>query len=144
MKKLSIIMVCLAALVFVGCSSTSSTSSSAATTSGATCGRALVSLYKNYKQYGQIDMSNGVNLSNILAVTAGYKALKNNKSEAGYRAAFTKGMISAGQGLITTENVGTIVDKICNSTGLSDVNASDIQQKAQSAMTIIEIMKMLK
>ena len=145
MKKISILMICIATIVFVGCSSTSGASStSAARKSGVTCGTALVSLYNNYKASGTIDMNNGVNLANMLAVVAGYKQLKNNKSDASYRSDFAKGMVSVGSGLITTANVNTLVDKLCSATGLSDVNASTISQKAEEAKSIISILQMLK
>ena len=145
MKKISILMVCIAAFVFVGCSSTSgASSSSAARKSGATCGTALVSLYNSYRATGTIDMNNGVNLANMLAVVAGYKQLKSNKSDANYRSDFAKGMASVGSGLITSANVGAIVDKLCNTAGLNDVNASTISQKAEEAKSIITILQMLK
>lgn len=146
MKRLAILMMCVATVAMTSCSVLNSASSSnaVATASGKTCGAAVQGLYSAYKSSGTIDLSNSTNLSNALALATAYTGLKNNKSDSDYRKAFTSGVIASSAGLVTQSNATTFVDQLLSTSSLGNINSQKVAQTASTASAIITLLNTLK
>ncbi len=146
MKRLSILMVCFAALLFTACSALSSAASSntVAKASGQACGTAVQGLYGAYRNTGTVDLTNTTNLNNALALATAYTNLKNNQGNTEYRKAFTSGLVASSAGLITQAAASGFVDKLLASSGLSNVNTQNITQTAATVGAIITLLNALK
>ncbi len=146
MKRLSFLIVCIAALTFASCSTLASAASSdtVANATGQTCGAAMQGLYRSYKSTGTVDLTNANNLNNALAVATAYTNLKQNKDNTAYRKAFTTGLIASSAGLITSANAGTFVDKLLASSGLGNINTQNITQTAATVAAIVTLLNALK
>lgn len=147
MKKLSLIMVCFAALAFVSCSGAGNlgkvtSSNTAATACGTACGQALVSLFNSYKANGKnIDLTSSANINSALALVTAYTQLKDNKGNSDYRKAFTTGVVMGSAGLITSANASTIVNKIANSAGLSNTTRNNISTATSTITSILSLLQ---
>jgi hypothetical protein len=150
MKKFGIIMMCVAAVLFASCGSTSSTSRSvssalssntAATANGTACGQAIIGLYNNYKATKKLDMTNASNITNTLALVTAYTQLKNNKGNKDYRKSFVSGMVLGGAGIITNNNAYSLVNQIENAAGLSSTTRSNISTAASTVSSILSILQ---
>lgn len=146
MKRLSILIVCVAAMAFASCSALSSAASSntVANASGQTCGTAVQGLYRSYKSTGTVDLTNTTNLNNALALATAYTNLKQNKDNSDYRKAFTTGLIASSAGLITSQNATAFVDKMLATAGLGNINTQNITQTAATVGAIITLLNALK
>lgn len=146
MKRLSILMVCLATLALAGCSAMSSAASSntVANASGQACGSAVQGLYRTYKNTGTVDLTNATNFNNALALATAYTSLKQNKDNQSYRKAFTTGLIASSAGLITQANAASFVDKMLATAGLSNINSQNIAQTATTVATIVTLLNALR
>ncbi len=144
MKRISIIMMCFAALAFVSCSNLSSLagSDSAAKASGKSTATALLGLYNSYKTTGTINLGNAADLTNALVVANAYTSLRSNKGNEAYNKSFASGMVSAGTGLINLGNVDSIIGMMNNLTGLG-VNAANISNSVGTATAIIQLLQAL-
>lgn len=142
MKKIGIIMMFVAMLGATSCSSLTSATDATAVASGATCGKALVSL-NNSKKAGTLSITNPTDLSNMLVVINAYNGLKANKENASYKRSFTTGMVTGGSGVITTAMATNLTNSLLNATGLDGVNTSNIAQKAQTVGTILQLLNAL-
>ena len=143
MKKFGIIMMFAALLGFTSCGTLASTTDATAAASGAACGNALISL-NNSKKAGTLSITNPTDLSNMLVVISAYNTLKANKENSTYKKSFATGMVTGGNGLITTANALSITNSLLNATGLDGINANNITQKAQTVSTIIQLLGALK
>lgn len=144
MKRLSILAVCFVALAMSSCSMLSTSSNSAANIAGRSCGSAVASLYQVYKTTKTVDLTNSTNLSNALALTASCTQLKENKNNPEYKKAFAAGLVASAAGLFTTQNAMGFVDKIIATSGLENVNASNIANTATTAMAIYSLLNSVK
>ena len=146
MKRLGILLMCIATLAMTSCSSIQSAASSntVANASGKSCGVAVQSLYKAYKSSGTIDLTNTNNLNNALALATAYTNLKQNSGNSNYRKAFTTGLIASSAGLITSSNAATFVDKMLATAGLSNINTQNIAQTAATASAIVTLLNTLR
>lgn len=150
MKKLSIIMLCVATLTMASCGTTrnastsggTSTNTSAAKSQGKSTAAALITLYNSYRATGTINLGNATDLTAALVVATGYTNLRNNQADANYKKAFASGMVSAGAGLITANNVNYIINTMNNLTGLN-VNAATISNSVGTATAIIQLLQAL-
>ena len=144
MKRFSIIMMCIAAMAFTSCGSTSGTTTtdSAAKASGRNTASALITLYNSYRSTGTISLSNPTDLTAALVVATGYTNLRTYKEDANYKKAFAAGMVSAGAGLITTANVNQIITTMNNLTGLN-VNAATVSNSVGTATALIQLLQAL-
>lgn len=150
MKKFGIIMMCVAAVLFASCGSTSSTSRSvssalssntAATANGTACGQAIIGLYNNYKATKKLDMTNASNITNTLALVTAYSQLKSNKGNKDYRKSFVSGMVLGGAGIITNNNAYSLVNQIESAAGLSNTTRSNISTAASTVSSILSILQ---
>ncbi|MBO4589020.1 MAG: hypothetical protein J5711_09030 [Bacteroidales bacterium] len=150
MKKLGIIMMCVAAVLFASCGSTTSTSravsnalgsNTAATANGTACGQAIIGLYNNYKATKKLDMTNASNITNTLALVTAYTQLKNNKGNKDYRKSFVSGMVLGGSGIITNNNAYSLVNQIENAAGLSTTTRNNISTAASTVSSILSILQ---
>lgn len=148
MKKVISTVVCLAmAFTLVSCgsskSSTTSTSSSSANSSiastvatmlgaapatsaaqqaGTNAGSAILSLYKNYKAAGKLDMSNTSNILSAIQLATSALQIKDNYKDAGFYKDFATGMVASATNLITNNNVGNTINTLVN-TDFSSLSA---------------------
>lgn len=146
MKRLGLLLMCVAALAMTSCSlfSAAASSNTVAQASGQTCGTAVQGLYGAYKSTGTVDLSNPTNLNNALALATSYSNLKQNKDNSEYRKAFTSGLIASSAGLITSANATQFVDQLLASSGLSNINTQNITQTAATAAAIITILNTVR
>lgn len=144
MKRFSIILMCFAALSFVSCNSISSLSAtdSAAKAAGRSTANAIIGLYQSYKTSGTVSLSNSTDLTNALALAAGYSGYRSNQANSNYKNSFAAGMVAAGGSLITSANVSSIINTMNNLTGLN-VNASNISQNVNTVTSIITLLSAL-
>ncbi len=144
MKRLSIILMCFAALSFVSCSSmgTIAASDSAAKASGQSTATAILGLYNSYKANGTISLSNTADLTNALALATGYTNYRNNQNNSNYKTAFASGMVAAGGSLITSANVNGLINTMNSLTGLN-VNAANISKNVNTVTSIITLLNAL-
>ena len=144
MKRLGLLLVCFATLALTSCDALSSASSSnsVAKAAGQTCGSAVQGLFRTYRNTGTIDMTNGTNINNALALATAYTNLKNNRGDNNYRKAFTSGLIASSAGLITSSNAEAFVDRLLASSGLSNLNTQNISQSVSTAAAIVNLVQM--
>lgn len=142
MKKFSLMMMFVAMFAMTSCGTLGSATNAAAVSSGAACGQALMAL-NNSKKAGTLAITNPTDLSNMIVVIGAYNGLKANKSDAGYKKAFASGLVTGGAGVITSAMASNLTNTLLNSAGLDGVTASNIQQKAQTVTTIIQLLAML-
>ena len=143
MKKFSLIMMFVATFAMTSCGVMGGATNTAAVSSGAACGQALISL-NNSKKAGTLAITNPTDLSNMLIVIGAYNGLKANKADPNYKKSFTSGMVTGGTGVITSAMATNVTNSLLNATGLDGVTASNIQQKAQTVSSIIQILTLLK
>ena len=146
MKRLVLLLMCVATLAMTSCGSLagSGNSNAAAQMSGQTCGVAVQQLYSSYKATGKVDLTNATNLSNALIVATACTNLRANKDDKNYRTAFTNGLILSSAGLITTANATAFVDQMLNTAGLTNVNSQNIAQTAATAAAIVTLFNALR
>ena len=145
MKRIGIILMCLAALTVTACSALQGAGNNAvAMASGQSCGSAVQGLYKSYKSTGNLNITSGTNLPTALALATCYSQLKENKNDKQFRKSFINGMVASSAGLFTTASAGQFVDQMLSSNGLANVNSSNIAQTATTATTILSLLNTLK
>ncbi len=142
MKKIGIIMMFVAMFGATSCSSLTSATDATAAASGATCGKALLALNSS-KKAGTLSVANPTDLANMLVVINAYNGLKANKENANYKKSFTTGMVTGGNGVITTSIATNLTNSLLNATGLDGVNTTNITQKAQTVGTILQLLNAL-
>ncbi|MBQ9418544.1 MAG: hypothetical protein IJU19_08210 [Bacteroidales bacterium] len=146
MKRIAIMMMCVATLAMSACSALTAASSSnaAASASGSACGSAVQGLYSAYKSSGKVDLGNATNLSNAVALASAYTNLKNNKSDSDYRKAFTSGLIASSAGLVTQSNASTFINQLLSTSSLGNINTQTVSQTAATASAIVTLLNTLK
>ena len=146
MKRLGLLIMCVATMAMTSCSLLGSAASSntVAKASGQTCGAAVQTLFNSYSATGKVDLTNANNLNSALALCAAYTNLKQNKDDANYRKAFTSGLIASSAGLITSKTATAFVDKMLATAGLGNINTQNIAQTAAPAAAIITLLNTLK
>ena len=92
---------------------------------------------------GTLALTNPNDISNILVVITSYNSLKANKANTTYRNSFARGMVTGGNGLITTANATNIVNTLLNSSGLNGINSSNIATSVNTLSTIITLLNAL-
>lgn len=142
MKKISLIMMFVATFAMTSCGLMGSATNTAAVSSGTACGQALIAL-NNSKKAGTLALTNPTDLANMIVVIGAYNNLKANKSDATYKKAFATGMVTGGSGLINATTATNLTNSLINSVGLDGVNTTNIQQKAQTVSTIIQLLTLL-
>lgn len=146
MKRLSIIIMCVATLALTSCSSlfggAGSTAASAAKDNGRAAGASIITLYNSYRSTGTVNLGNPTDLTAALSLATAYTNFRNNQADANYKKSFAAGMVASGAGLITTNNVNSIINTMNNLTGLN-VNASTITNSVGTATAIIQLLQAL-
>ena len=146
MKRLGLLIMCVATLAMTSCTTlqNAAASDTVASATGQSCGTAVQGLYSAYKRTGTVDLTNTTNLNNALAVATAYTNLKQNKSNSNYRKAFTSGLIASSAGLITSDNATAFVDKMLATAGLGNINTQTVAQTAATASAIITLLSVLR
>jgi len=168
MKKTIILASAVAALVLTSCgfgksattnntTSTTTTTTTTATTAdgvqmGKNAGLALENLAAQYKADGKLDMTNIMNIAQMLNLVGAAQQVYENKSNKEYRQSFIKGMI-ANSINIDEMNAGTITDSLSDMMEETKVNelqsamqkgqatATEVQNVANSVTNIISMFK---
>ncbi|MBR1785171.1 MAG: hypothetical protein IJ760_07020 [Bacteroidales bacterium] len=146
MKRLSVILVCVAAmLTAASCSILGGAgANSVANASGRACGTAVQGLYSSYHTNGKLDLATGNNLSNALALATAYTQLQQNKDNADYRKSFTSGLIASSAGLITSANADSFIGSLLSASSLGGLTAEKVTQTASTVQTIVSLLQILK
>lgn len=146
MKRLGLLLMCVATLAMTSCGLFGSTTSSnaAAVAAGSTCGAAVQGLYGSYRTSKSLNLTEGNNLANALAVANSYALLKQNKDDATYKRSFINGMVASAGGLLTQATATQFVNQLLSSSGLNGVNASNITQTANTVNTLVQLLQVIK
>ncbi len=91
-----------------------STSETLTNSNGLAAGKALLSLYNQYKADGKIDLSNASNITNIAAVVTNIEGLTKNANVKN----FVSGLISGSKNLINNVNVDSVISTLSSIAGL--------------------------
>lgn len=142
MKKFSLIMMFVATFAMVSCGVTGGATNSTAAASGAACGQALIAL-NNSKKAGTLAITNPSDLSNMIVVITAYNGLKSSNGDARYKKSFVTGMVTGSAGVITSAMANKLTNNLLSATGLDGVTTSNIQQKAQTVSSIIQLLTLL-
>lgn len=93
---------------------------------GAAAGKALLALYTQYKSNGSLDMTNAMNIANMITLANNIKGLKSNVNTAN----FVKGLISGSGKLVNTGNSKNVLGSL---TKLAGLDLSSLQTSAKAA-----------
>lgn len=132
MKKLSIVAAAVAVVLFMSCGTLGTTTNSSTTggisttsaayTSGKGFGTSLTSLYNSYKSAGKLNYNDANTLLNLASLATNAAAIKGNLKNTTFYKEFAAGAV-ASSNLITTANVGSIINSIAGIDVNSLVNA---------------------
>lgn len=103
---------------------------------------AIITLYNSYRSTGTVNLGNPTDLTAALSLATAYTNFRNNQADANYKKSFAAGMVASGAGLITTNNVNSIINTMNNLTGLN-VNAATITNSVGTATAIIQLLQAL-
>ncbi|MBQ8045135.1 MAG: hypothetical protein IJ269_02145 [Bacteroidales bacterium] len=124
-NKVKLLAVCMVILSIVGCSSWFGSGNTAtATSSGKSCGKAISTLYKEYKRQGKIDVANPTALTCIVQIAAARNVLKENKDDKAFLSAFTMGLVSGSNNLITNLTSNNIINALLSLSALNDITTN--------------------
>ncbi len=151
MKKTIIFASAIAALMLTSCgfgksattNTTTATTTTQATSADATmmgknAGMAIDNLAYQYKADGKLDMTNMMNIAQMLNLVGAAQQVYENKSNKEYRQGFIKGMI-ANSVNIDDMNAGTITDNLTNM--MEETKVDELQaamQKGQATATEVQ------
>ncbi len=168
MNKTIILASAAAALMLASCgfmknSTTNTQSTTTATTTvaptandaammGKNAGMALDNLAAQYKADGKLDMTNIMNIANMLNLVGAAQQIYTNKSSSEYRTGFIKGLIANSINIdeINAETVtegltelveNTQVDKLQSAMQKGQATATEVQNVATSVTNIISMFK---
>ena len=146
MKRLAILLMCVATLGLTSCGlfGSAASSNAAAVAAGASCGSAVKGLYSSYKGNNTINLTNATDLSNALVVANSYAQLKANKDDKSYKSSFVSGMVQSAGGLLTTATATQFVDQLLASSGMAGLNSSNITKTASTVSTLVQLMQVIK
>jgi len=126
MKRIGLITLLVVAIFIASCTTVSNITSSnpAATAAGTGAGKALSTLYSQYKSTGKVNMGSASTIGSIVELGTYVAALKNNQSVAGYKSAFAAGLVTGSTGLVTPANSMATVNSLLGITGLSGISST--------------------
>ena len=138
-------------------SSSTSSSTTAATADGTQIGKstgvALDALAAQYRTDGKLDMTNIMNIANMLNVVGGAQNIYENKSDKEYMKTFSKGLIAGSLNIDTDEAAESIEEQlqsIADDTNLTELQdamkkgqttATEVQNVANSVSNIVSLFK---
>lgn len=94
---------------------------------GSSAGKALLSLYTQYKTSGKIDLTNIETISNVLTLANNIKGLNRNTSTT----SFVKGLISGSKNLVNQRNSTSVLKSL---TSIAGLDLSSLGSSASSAI----------
>ena len=147
MKRLGILLMCVATLTLASCSllQSGAGANAIAQTAGQTCGSAILGLYNAYKSTGKVSLADPANLGYALSLATAYTQIKQNKDNKDYRRAFGNGLILSSAGLITKNNSNAFIDALLAANGLANIsNTSSSSQKTAAEGSIAPILRVLE
>ena len=139
MKRLGILLMCVATLALASCSALQSAASSdaVAQTAGQTAGSALLNLYKIYKNTGTISLTDATALSSAISLATAYTQIKNNKNNSSYRKAFANGLVLSSAGLVTNSNSNSFIDALLAASALGSISSTSSTSQNNAAESTI-------
>lgn len=109
----------------------------AAQKAGQNAGKALSTLYTNYKSSGTIDMKDVNTYAQLGLLVANCTGLKENYSDKEYLRLYGQGLIAGGMGLVTENNVSDLTST------LTDLAKTNLQPSEETATTLNNLMTFL-
>ena len=146
-NKLNLLAICVIAFSIVGCSTLfNSSSNSVATSAGASCGKAISNLYKEYKKENKVDVTNTNTLTYIIQIAAARNVLKENKNDAAFVSAFALGLVSGSNNLITNATSNNVINALLSLSSLNTVTTntpSSSSTATEAGKAVLPLMRTL-
>jgi len=132
MKTLKLLVMAAAAL-FITCSAKAATLN---LENGVAAGKALVSLYTQYKADGKLDLKNTSNVSNLVTLVQNVKGLTSKSTVANTSTDFLSGLISGSNKIVNDSNSNSVLSALGSIAGLdaSTIAKSAAKSAASSAL----------
>lgn len=147
-NKLNLLAICVIAFSIVGCSTLfNSSSNSVATSAGASCGKAISNLYKEYKKENKVDVTNTNTLTYIIQIAAARNVLKENKNDAAFVSAFALGLVSGSNNLITNATSNNVINAMLSLSSLNTVTTntpSSSSTATEAGKAVLPLMRTLE
>lgn len=147
-NKLNLLAICAIAFSIVGCSTLfNSSSNSVATSAGASCGKAISNLYKEYKKENKVDVTNTNTLTYIIQIAAARNVLKENKNDAAFVSAFALGLVSGSNNLITNATSNNVINALLSLSSLNTVTTntpSSSSTATEAGKAVLPLMRTLE
>lgn len=147
-NKLNLLAICVIAFSIVGCSTLfNSSSNSVATSAGASCGKAISNLYKEYKKENKVDVTNTNTLTYIIQIAAARNVLKENKNDAAFVSAFALGLVSGSNNLITNATSNNVINALLSLSSLNTVTTntpSSSSTATEAGKAVLPLMRTLE
>ncbi len=134
MKKILTMIAAAAIAVMMaalsGVTAYAGSSTSTGYNSGVTAGKALNTLYKQYKTDGKLDTKNATNLVQLALLGTSISGLKGQDKSSDYVKDFNKGLVLGSAGLVSTSTSSTISDTLSS---LSNLDFSSFSSSSSSS-----------
>lgn len=127
MKVLKCITALVASLLICANANTQSLLTSS---NGLAAGKALLSLYTQYKADGKLDLSKANNITNIVNLITNVKGLKSGSTSANTPSSFISSLISGSNNLVTKNNANSVLGALGS---ISNLDTSSIASSVASS-----------
>ncbi|MBR5784704.1 MAG: hypothetical protein IKY43_06005 [Bacteroidales bacterium] len=124
-RKIGLMAIVIATFtLMVGCSLFKNAGDAGATAAGAACGKAMSTLYKEYKKLGKIDVTSTTTLTAVVQIAAARNLLIDNKNNSAYLTAFGVGLVSGSNNLINNSTASSFINTLLSLTSLTNVTTN--------------------
>ncbi len=139
MKSLKVIALFLAAIIVAApCFASGRTAEPASAqaqgslnlNNGIQAGMALLSLYKQYKANGKLDLTNTSNITSLISLASNIKGLKSNDNS---NTSFLSGLIQGSSNLVNNDNSSTVLNTLSSLAGLN-INSESLKGTATKSV----------
>jgi len=113
-------------------STTAATESTLTTSNGLAAGKALLSLYTQYKADGKFDLNNASNISNLVSLATNIQGLAQNTNVK----SFLSGLISGSKNLVNSSNSSSVLSTLKSISGL-DLNSLGTSAATSAASSLL-------
>lgn len=145
-NKLKLLLISVTVLFMASsCQSLFSTSEiSVATSAGKSCGKAISTLYKEYRKQNKIDVSNTTTLTSIVEIAAARNLLKENKENKDFVTAFALGLVSGSNNLITSQTSNNVINALLSLSSLGMIatntpsNSNAANEAGKSLLPLVQ------
>ena len=95
---------------------------------GIQAGMALLSLYKQYKSNGKLDLTNASNITSLLSLASNIKGLKSGDNNT----SFLSGLMQGSSNLVNKSNSSTVLNTLSSLAGMN-INKDSLKDTAAEA-----------